>query len=356
MACSVLIRIGTGLAIASLAIASGRADPIEDFYRGKQIMLVIRAAPGGNYDTYMRLLGRHLVRHIPGNPQAVPVNMPGAGGLVGLNHMVHVAPQDGTVMMMMSSTAPMDQALNINQQLKVDMRKLNWIGNMSAENQFVVTGPKSATKTYEDARQRVTTMAGSGAGGSEIILAAIMNKVLGTKFKNIAGYRSGPEMTLAMDRGETDGRWTTNLRALFASAPAGGSPGSARYNVILQVGMEKDKEFPASPLIRDLARDAEQKAVLDFISQVMALARPIAAAENVPPERVAALRQAFMATMKDQEFLDEAKRLDLEVTPMSGEALQSVIESLVNAPASVLDRIRDALATGAEDRGDSGAR
>src|SRR5262249_37108751 len=148
------------VALVLLLFSNVRADPIEDFYRGKQIMLIIRAAPGGNYDTYMRLLGRHLVRHIPGNPQAWPVNMPGAGGLVGLNHMAHVAPQDGTVLMMLSSTAPMDQALNLNQAVKVDMRKLKWIGNMSAENEFVVTSYTSPTKTYADSLERVTTLAG----------------------------------------------------------------------------------------------------------------------------------------------------------------------------------------------------
>jgi tripartite-type tricarboxylate transporter receptor subunit TctC len=352
-----IVRMVAMLALGCLALSNVRADPIEDFYRGKQITLLIRAAPGGNYDAYMRLLGRHLSRHIPGNPLALPVNMPGAGGLVGLNHMAHVAPRDGTVLTMLSATSPMDQALNLNQQLKIDMRKLSWIGNMSSENEFVVTGPKSATRTYEDSRQRVTTLAGSGAGGSEVALAAILNNTLGTKFKNIAGYRSGPEMTLAMDRGETDGRWTTNLRALFASAPASSDvPAPARYNIILQIGMEKDKKIYAPPLVRDLARDAEEKSVLDFVSRVMSLARPMAAAENIPPERLATLRRAFMETMKDPAFLEEAKRLDLEIMPIPGEELQTVVASIVNAPASVLDRIQTALAAGADSRTDANGR
>jgi tripartite-type tricarboxylate transporter receptor subunit TctC len=347
-----IVRMVARSALVFLVFSNARADTIEDFYRDKQITLVIRASTGGNYDAYMRLLGRHLVRHIPGHPQALPVNMPGAGGLVGLNYVAHVAPADGTVLTMLSATSPMDQALNLNQQVKVDMRKLSWIGNMSAENEFVVTGPKSATKTYEDSRQRVTTLAGSGAGGSEVILAAIMNNVLGTKFKNIAGYRSGPEMTLAMDRGETDGRWTTNLRALFASSTAAAS---GRHNVILQIGMERDKTFPDPPLIRELGRDATSRSVLDFISRVVSLARPIAAAENVPRGRVAALQSAFMRTMVDPAFLEDAKRFDLEITPMAGDVLQAAIEDIVEAPAPVLDRIREALAESVDGRPEAGS-
>jgi tripartite-type tricarboxylate transporter receptor subunit TctC len=330
------------IGLAALASPVAHADPVEDFYRGKQLSLLIRAAPGGNYDTYMRLLGRHLSRHIPGNPTAVPQNMPGAGGLVALNYMANVAPQDGTVLMMLSASSPMDQALGLTPELKTDMRKLHWIGNISAENLFVVTGPKSQQKTLADAVKRVTTLAGSGAGGSEVILTAILNSGIGTQFKNIPGYRSGPEMSLAMDRGETDGRWTTNLRALFAASKNRSAEGIGEgYNVLIQIGIEKDKQFQSPPLARELPSDPKYKGAIELISPVISIARPIAAAQNVPADRVAALRKAFMATMADPQFLEEASRLDLEISPMEGAALQTAIEQIVDAPADVLSRIRE---------------
>ena len=328
--------------LTAAAASIARAEPVADFYRGKQLTLLIRAAPGGNYDTYMRLLGRHLPRHLPGNPTAIPQNMPGAGGLVALNYMANVAPQDGTVLIMLSASSPMDQALGLTPELKADIRKLNWIGNISAENLFIVTGPHSDKRTVADAKQRVTALAGSGAGGTEVILTAILNNGLGTKFKNIPGYRSGPEMTLAMDRGETDGRWTTNLRALFASSKSRSAEGIAEgYNVLLQTGIEKDRQFQSPPLARELPADPKHKGAIEFISQVVPLARPVAVAQNVPQERVAALRKAFMATMEDPQFIEEAKRLDLEISPMEGSTLQTVVQKIVDAPPEVLRQIRD---------------
>jgi tripartite-type tricarboxylate transporter receptor subunit TctC len=315
------------------------ADPIADFYRGKQLKLVIRAAPGGNYDLYMRLLGRHIVRHIPGNPTAIPMNMPGGGGLLALNYAVSVAPHDGTVLTMVTQTTPMDQALGLDKNLKVDMRKLNWIGNMSDENSFVVTTKNSPAKTLEDARRREVPLAATGAGGVEILLVSVLNNVLGTRFKPIVGYRSGPEMNLAMERGEAEARTTTNLRALFATSPKG----AADFNVIVQGGVKKDKNYPNVPFMSDMASNANDKLVLDFISRVLALARPVATNEDVPPERIAALRRAFDATMVDPEFLAEAKQQDLDISAWQGEELQRIVTSIVDTPAPDLERIRQAL-------------
>jgi tripartite-type tricarboxylate transporter receptor subunit TctC len=333
------MRIRTLATIATLLLTPSAvlAEPIADFYRGKQLKLIIRAAPGGNYDLYMRLLGRHIGRHIPGNPTAVPMNMPGAGGLTALNYAVTVAPHDGTALTMVTQTTPMDQALGTDKNLKVDMRRLNWIGNMSDENMFLVSSKDSSTKTLADARTRVTTIAATGAGAFEVTLVSVLNNVLGTKFKVILGYRSGPEMNIAMERGEVESRTTTNLRAMFA----GKQPDD--YNLLVQVGVKADKAYPKVPLLSDGARDGNSKLVLDFISRTQALSRPVATNEDVPIERVAALRRAFDATMSDPEFLAEAKQQDLDISPWQGEELQRIVAGIVNTPASELDRIRQAL-------------
>ena len=317
------------------------ADPVADFYRGKQLKVIIRAAPGGNYDLYLRLLARYIVRYVPGNPTAVPMNMPGGGGLTSLNYFDKVAAHDGTALTMVTQTQPMDQALGLDKS-GIDMRALNWIGNMSGENSFLVTRRTSPTKTLEDAKQRETTLAATGAGGSEVMLVSILNQFLATKFKNIIGYRNSPEMNLAMERGETDGRITTNLRALFA-AHANGADG---FNVLVQVGLQADKDHAGVPLLRALARQPNQQLVFDFISQTMALARPVATNDGVPAERVAALRRAFDATMQDAEFLNEAKRQDLDISPWTGEELQRTVTDIVNTEPAILDQIRKALESG----------
>jgi tripartite-type tricarboxylate transporter receptor subunit TctC len=341
-----LIETRLGMRIRTLAVAlafataasAASADPVADFYRGKQLKFIIRANPGGNYDLYMRLLARHLVKHVPGNPVAVPMNMPGGGGLTSLNYFDKVAPHDGTALTMVTQTQPMDQALGLDKS-NIDMRKLNWIGNMSDENLFLVTRRNSATKMLEDGKRRETTLAATGAAGVEVMSVSILNQFLGTRFKNIIGYRSSPEMNLAMERGEVEGRVTTNLRALFATTPAG----AAGFNVIIQIGMKKNEGSTDTPLLRDLARDANEKLAFDFTSRTMALARPVATNDNVPPERVAALRTAFMATMKDPDFLAEAKLQDLDISPWSGAELEQVVADIINSPATVTDQIRSAL-------------
>ncbi len=328
------------VAACLLAVPSfAAAEPVADFSRGKQLNVIIRAAPGGNYDQYLRLLARHFVDHVPGNPTAVPMNMPGGGGLTALNYTENVAPHDGTVITMVTQTTPMDQALGLDKNLKVDMRKLGWLGNMSDENSFLVTKAESATKNLEDAKLRETPLSATGAGGSEVVLVQIFNNVLGTRFKNILGYRSSPEMDLAMQRGETEGRITTNLRTLFATT------NRSDYHVIIQAGVKKDPKYPNVPLLRELGQNKDDKLALDFISEVIALARPVATNSGVPPERVAALRRAFDETMKDPAFLAEAKQQDLDVSPWTGQELERVVNDILDTPAPIKERVRGAIQT-----------
>ena len=197
-----------------LAAIPAAADAIEEFYRGKQIRIYIRAAAGGNYDVYSRLLGRHMTRFIPGNPMVLPINMPGGGGIVALNYVANVAPKDGTVLTMITQSFPMDQALGLDKNLKVDLRTLNWIGNMSDTSMFFFTARSSPTRTLEDARKRETIVAATGVGSIMTQLAAVYNNTLGTRFKVIYGYPSGPDMSLAMERGEVEGRSTSNPQGL----------------------------------------------------------------------------------------------------------------------------------------------
>jgi tripartite-type tricarboxylate transporter receptor subunit TctC len=326
-------------AFAFLAAPSAVADQVDDFYRGKQIKIYIRAAPGGNYDIYSRLLGRHIARFIPGNPSVLPINMPGGGGLVALNYVANVAPRDGTVLTMITQSFPMDQALGLDKNLKVDLRTLNWIGNMSDTNEFFYTAKSSATKTLADARARVTPVAATGAGSIMTQLAAVYNNMLGTHFKVIYGYPSGPDMTLAMERGEVEGRSTSNPQVLGASK----AEVAAKYNFIIQTGLRKLPDYEEVPLLRELATSAEQQAVFDFISKAVVVARPIVTNPQVPPERVAALRRAFDAIMADPLFLDEAHRENLDIGARSGAELQGIIDEMLATPPATLAQVARAI-------------
>ena len=322
-----------------LAAPPAVAEPVADFYRGKQIKIYIRAAPGGNYDVYSRLLGRHIARFLPGNPSVLPVNMPGGGGLVALNYVARVAPRDGTVITMITQSFPMDQALGLDKNLKVDLRTLNWIGNMSETNEFFYTNKASPTKTLEDARRRETPVAATGAGSIMTQLAAVYNNMLGTRFKVIYGYPSGPDMTLAMERGEVEGRSTSNPQVLGPSK----AEVAAKYNFLIQAGLRKLADYQEVPLLRELAGTAEQQAVFDFVSKAVVVARPIATNPGVPPERVAALRRAFDAAMADPLFLDEARRENLDIGTRSGEELQAILAEMLATPPSILAQVAQAI-------------
>jgi tripartite-type tricarboxylate transporter receptor subunit TctC len=325
------------LIAASIIAPPARADAVEDFYRGKQIRIYIRAAAGGNYDVYSRVLGRHMTRHIPGSPTVIPVNMPGGGGLVALNYVVNVAPKDGTVLTMITQSFPMDQALSLDKNLKVDVRTLNWIGNMSDTNEFFFTAKSSPTKTLEDARRRETVVAATGLGSIVTRLAALYNNALGTKLKVIYGYPSGPDMTLALERGEVEGRSTSNPQVLGTSK----ADIVAKYNFLIQAGLKKFPGYEEVPLLRDLATNEEQQRVFDFICNAVSVARPLVTNPGVPPDRVAALRRAFDATLADPAFLQDAARQNLEISARSGEELQKVVYDILDASPDLLEKIRE---------------
>jgi tripartite-type tricarboxylate transporter receptor subunit TctC len=330
------VLFGVSILVASTPAG---ADPIEDFYRGKQIKIYIRAAPGGNYDIYSRLLGRHITRFIPGHPSVLPINMPGGGGVVALNYVANVAPHDGTVLTMITQSFPMDQALGLNKSLKIDMRTLNWIGNMSDTNEFLFTARDTPTKTLDDARRRVTPVAATGVGSIVTQLVGLYNNTLRTRFKVIYGYPSGPAMTLAMERGEVEGRSTSNPQVL---APTKADV-VAKYNLLIQAGMTRVRDYAEVPLLRDLAKNDQQRKVFDFISRAVVIARPIVTNAGVPPERVKALRRAFDAALADPAFIEEGERLKLEIHAKSGEELVGLVDNLLETPPAVLDQVRRAI-------------
>jgi tripartite-type tricarboxylate transporter receptor subunit TctC len=329
--------------VLALAAAPAFADPIADFYKGKQMRLIIRTGPGGSYDLYARLLAVHIGRHIPGNPTVVPVNMVGGGGIKAANYVATVAPKDGTILTIVSQGLAVDQALGLTSGLQADLRDFHWIGNMSSANQVTVTWHTSPTQTLDDAKKRETVIGTTGAGSISTQLPAVYNNLLGTKIKLVLGYPDGADINLAMERGEVEGRATNPWSSYKASNP--------RYveekliTPFIQVGMEKDPDLPNVPLMRDLAKNAEEQEILDFMSRSVSIGRPIATTPGVPAERVAALRKAFDETLKDPEFLADADKQRLEIQAMTGEQLAQLIKSVIETPAAIRDKVKLAIET-----------
>jgi len=323
---------------AVLASGAALADPVADFYKGKQMTFIIRSNAGGGYDQYSRLLGRHIVKHVPGNPTMLFINMPGGGGIQAANFIAVQAPKDGTHLTMVSQGLPMDQALGLNKGLQADMKTFNWIGNMSDSNQVTVTWFTSPTKTIEDAMKRETVIGATGAGSISTQIPAVLNNVVGTKFKVIFGYPGGSDINLAMERGEVEGRATNPWASYVAVTPH--FIAEKKINLLVQVGLRKDKDLPNVPLMRELAKDPEGQAILDYVSKATAVGRPVGTTPGVPKDRVEALRKAFDATLEDPEFKMESDKQKMEISPMTGAELQQLIADLIDAPKELLEKVR----------------
>jgi tripartite-type tricarboxylate transporter receptor subunit TctC len=322
-------------------VHSARADAVADFYKGKQIRFVIRTTPGGDYDQYTRLIARFIGKYIPGNPAIVPVNMPGGGGITAANYMAQVAPRDGTVIGIVSQGLAADQALGMSPQLKADLREFNWIANVVYSNQLLVVWHTSPTKAIEDAKKRVTTIGTTGAGSASVQFPAFYNNVLSTKFRIVFGYPGGQHIDLAMERGEVEGRGTNPYSGWMASKPTW-IP-ERKIIPLIQAGIEREPALPDVPLILDQQVRAEDRPLLQFMANSSTVGRPLATTPGVPAERVVALRAAFAAVIRDQDFIAAAKKENLEIRPQTAEVLADVILGILNSPADVRERMKVAL-------------
>jgi len=317
------------------------AEPVADFYKGKQIKFIIRAGVGGTYDLYARLLGRHMGAHIPGNPTILPVNMTGAGGIKAAMYVAELAPRDGTTLTIVSQGLPVDQGLGLNPGLQADLRAFNWIGNMSSAGQVVVTWHTSPTQTLDAAIARPTVIGTTGAGSISVQLGAVLNNVVGTKFRLVVGYPDGNDVNLAMERGEVEGRSSSPWPSFLAATPH--YVRDKLITPIVQVGLEKEADLANVPLLRDLARSAQERQILDFMSTAVAIGRPVATSPGVPEERVAALRKAFDETLRDPDFIADAAHERLEIRAMSGGALADLVRAVIETPADLRERVKLAI-------------
>ena len=338
----IMQRLAVVLSLLVLGTAtSAVADPIAEFYKGKQIRFIIRSNVGGTYDLYARVLGRHMSRHVPGNPSIIPVNMGGGGGIKAANYVAEIAPRDGTILTIVSQGLAVDQGLGLNPTFKADLRNFNWIGNLSVAGQVVVAWHKSPVKSLAEAMTREIVVGTTGAGSSAVQIGAVLVNVVGAKIKLIVGYADAHDVNLAMERGEVEGRSSSPWPSYMAATPH--YVQDKLIVPMVQVGLSKEPELPHVPLLRDLATTPEQREILDFMSLSVAVGRPVATTPGAPPDRVTALRKAFDATLNDPAFIAEIQKNRLELRAQNGGELADLIKTVIETPADVREKVKLAI-------------
>jgi tripartite-type tricarboxylate transporter receptor subunit TctC len=339
-----VVAIGSIVWLAATC-ASAPADPVEDFYRGRNVTMVIGYSVAGGYDNYARVVARHLGNHIPGNPTILPQNMPGAGSLRSANWLYNAAPKDGSVIGMFSRGMAMEPLIGTSQ-TQFDAQKFSWLGSGTNEVSTCVIWHESPVKTWGDGLKTPFTVGGEGSGSDPDIFATVVRNVFGVKLRLVSGYPGSAEVALAIERREVDGRCGWSYSSLRLQRPDWIT--KKQVNILVQLALSKTPELPDVPLITDFATTDRQRQILRLVFSRQAMARPFAAPPGIPPERKAALRKAFDETMKDPAFLDEAKQRGLEVNPVSGTEIDELIGDLYRSPPDVVAEVRASIAPGAK--------
>jgi tripartite-type tricarboxylate transporter receptor subunit TctC len=328
-----------GLVIAGPAGTTALADPVADFYRGKNITLIISAGTGGGYDTNARLVARHLGKHIPGNPNIVPKNMPGGGHLVAANYMYNVAPKDGTAIATLLPAFVSYQILD-GKQVEYDAAKFNWIGASDVDNHNLYVWHTAGVRSIDDAKKKEVLMGSTGAGSYTGLYPTLLNNLIGTKFKVVSGYKSTAEIHIAMERGEVQGR----AGNLFSSLLSQNKDwlDDKKIKILMQVGSKRDTDLKDVPLKTELTSDPEKKRILTIYSGDVALGRSFITTPGVPADRLAALRKAFDETIKDPEFLADAKNINMQIRPLGHEELAAAANEILSTPPELIEKARKA--------------
>jgi tripartite-type tricarboxylate transporter receptor subunit TctC len=307
-----------------------------ELFKGKTITVYIATPAGGSFDLYGRLLARHIGRHLPGRPTVIAANMPGAGGITCTNFTYNVAPKDGTAIAIFHQTMGDEQALEAKG-VHFDVAKFNWIGRVTSNVEMTYTSSVSATKTIEDAQNRVTIL-GAGGGPGTIIYPVLLNNLVGTRFKLIRGYGGTQNAHLAMERGEVEGA-TTSYNTVRTTTDW---LATGKVNVLVQYAPARHSALPHVRTIEELAHNEEDKALFAFLTQASAIGRSFAAPPGVPQERLAILRAAFNATMRDSQFLVELAQAQAEYDPLPGEILQQVVSRRIELSPTNRQRVQTA--------------
>ena len=331
-----------GLAAAALllmAVSGGQAQSVADFYKGKTIELYVGYSAGGGYDLYARQLARYMGKHIPGNPTIVPQNMAGAGSLRAANFIFTAAPKDGTAFGTFARTTGINPLLDSG--ATFDGTKFSWLGSVTDDVSLCITWHTTGIKTWDDFLKKPSNLGGQGPSSEPDMFARIYKNVFNAPIKLVPGYPGTNEIALAMERGEVDGlcglSWST-VKTRHAQWLK-----EKKINLIVQASFKKVPEIGDVPLVMEQTKDTEKLQILKLILAAQEMARPFAAPPGIPADRKAALVAAFDATMKDPEYLADAQKLDIDVNPVSGKALDALLAELYATPKDVQKKASEAI-------------
>jgi tripartite-type tricarboxylate transporter receptor subunit TctC len=330
-----IFKHGLALAAAVVAAHGAAAQSVEEFYKSHPITIAVGFTAGGGYDLAARTVGRYWNRYIPGTPTIIIQNMPGAGSLKSINYIYYVAPKDGSLLAVFSRGVPVEPLLG-DDQAHFDPSKLNWIGSPSKETNVVFAWATKPFKTFQDTIDKQMVVSTTGSGADTQIFPLVLNSIFKTKFKLITGYPGAAETLLAVERGEADGQ--AGLSWGYINASKASWVQDKKINVLLQLALEKHRDMPDVPLVMDLVKNDDDRQLLELFLSRLPMAWPFAAPPDVPQARVAALRQAFDRTMTDPEFVAEAKRQNLEVEPMTGDAIAVLMKRVYASSPAVTAR------------------
>jgi tripartite-type tricarboxylate transporter receptor subunit TctC len=317
---------------ALMPVSTAGAQSPTEFYKGKNVDLYIGYSVGGGYDIYARLLARHMGKHIPGNPTVVPKNMEGAGSLRLANWLYNVGAKDGSVFGIIGRGTGFDPLLG-HKGAQFDATRYTWIGSANDEVSICVSWHSSGITRFEDLLTRELTVGGTGASADTDQFPRIMNGLLGTRMKIVTGYPGGNDVGLAMERGEVSGRCGWSWSSVKVTHPDWLR--DKKINILVQLALAKHPDLPGVPLVVDLATTEEQRLIFKLIFARQVMGRPFLAPPGLPAERAAALRQAFMDTMTDKDFLADAAKTQLEITPVPGDKMQELVKTVYQTPAEV---------------------
>jgi tripartite-type tricarboxylate transporter receptor subunit TctC len=322
------------LLLSALLVRPALADGVEDFYRGKSIGMLVASGVGGGYDLYARAFARTVTKHMPGNPVIVAKNMEAAGGLAAASTLYNNVEKDGLTIGALTNGVAMDPLFG-NPGARFESQKFNWIGSIGKLENVCATWHTSPITNISQALEREVVVSGTGATTNSVIVPKILNALLGTKFKIVAGYDTAG-LTMSVERGEVECICGLSWSTLKASRPDWIS--GHRLNVILQVALNKLADLPEVPSAIDLVTDPQNRRVLELILIRQEMGRPIVASPGVPKERIQALRRAFDETMKDPDFLAESQKQNLEIEPLTGAEIDRLLATAYGAPKEIVAR------------------
>ncbi len=331
--------------LSLMSVTGSWADDLDQFYRGKVVTLIVGYSAGGGYDIYARALARHVGDHIPGKPTILVQNMPGAGSVVSANYLYNVAPRDGSVFGMFGRGIAMEPLIG-SANVRYDAKKFTWIGSAADELSVCAVTKSSKVKAWDDLMTTDVSVGGEGSGSDPDTYAMMIRGLFGAHLKIVTGYPGGNDMTLAIERGELDGRCGWSWGSIRATRPDWIS-GPNSLNILAVISSHRSTELPDVMTVLERAKSDHDRDIIRLLVSRQELARPFAAPPGVPATRAAILRKAFMETMSDPAYIADAKELSLDVTPVPGESVETLIAGLYQTSASTVAETRAILAAGA---------